>query len=156
MYSYLFSSGYEGNKANPENIDGEMENGITVKKSQKSLIKMILILIVTLIMCFFAAFEIPDNSQAQNDQPQRINYNNQNGFIQQIDSMTYPAAEEPRSLLTAKPLLPKRLLPVSSIKSDYCHLISKRPRPFNMIKKILDLPINIFMNILRVLNLFKN
>ena len=170
IYYYLFNySGYklifsyEENQATTQDLidtGSETENGIAKKTNQKSILKMTLVLIVTMIMCFFAAFEIsPENSQSQNDQPQMIAYNNQNDFMQKIDNLeTFPLpVAEPR-LSTTKTLPTKKQLLISTPTKKSLQRIKRQNhsmKPFNMIKKLLNLPIEIFMNVLRVLHLFK-
>jgi len=162
-YKLIFA--YDDNKKAHEMITSgdeyEDNDHMTKKTKQKSLLRMILILIITLVMCFFSAFEItPEGTtqtqtQSQNDQT-HAQYSNQNDWMQQRESIqTYLSQSEP--MLLAKNS-PKSLMLITPTKKSL-QTKSRRNhsmKPFNMIKNIVFLPINIFMNVFsRFLHLFK-
>ena len=166
-YKLVFA--YDDNKKANEMITLEDEHEdndhMTKKAKQKSILRMILILIVTLVMCFFSAFEItPEGTQtqtqSQNDQI-HVQYSNQNDWVQQRESIqTYLSQSEPLSLnsRTLAKSSPKSLMLITPTKKSL-QIKTRRNhsmKPFNMIKNIVFLPINIFMNVFsRVLQLFK-
>jgi hypothetical protein len=140
----------------------EDNDHMTKKTKQKSLLRMILILIITLVMCFVSAFEItPEGTtqtQTQNDQT-HAQYSNQNDWMQQRESIqTYLPQSEPM-LLNSRTLVknsPKSLTPTKKKSLQRPRRRNHSMKPFNMIKNIVFLPINIFMNVFsRVLHLFK-
>ena len=168
-YKLIFA--YDNNKKAHEMItpgdEYEDNDQMTKKTKQKSLLRMILILIITLVMCFVSAFEVtPEGTtqtqtQSQNDQT-HAQYSNQNDWMQQKESIqTYLPQSEP-ILLNSRTLVknsPKSLMLITPTKKQSLQTPTRRNhsmKPFNMIKKIAFLPINIFMNVFsRVLHLFK-
>jgi len=162
---------YDNNKKAHEMIspgdEYEDNDHMTKKTKQKSLLRMILILIITLVMCFVSAFEItPEGTtqtqtQSQNDQT-HAQYSNQNDWMQQRESIqTYLPQSEPM-LMNSRTLVknsPKSLMLITPTKKKSLQTPTRRNhsiKPFNMIKNIVFLPINIFMNVFsRVLHLFK-
>lgn len=188
---YYFYSGYKLIFAYNDDQTKEMtyletENDTATKKGQnKSLLKMILILIITLVMCFISAFEItpenttktPKNEQihmknAQNEWMlhRELQYNcslpqSESRFLnsKKILSASLPKSQSSITKSSISPITESSISPItkSSISPITKSSITKTRRinaikPFNMIKKLVTLPITIIINMYtNFLNLFK-